>query len=366
MYSKWETYLNPTKNYHKAIALGSGFGILVNILLFVMKLSVGIWTVSISVISDAFNSLIDLITSTMVYLGNKIIQKPADADHPYGHGRVEYIVSFFAATLIAFIAYELLKSSVHKIIHPQETKFTILAGFLLLVSLCLKLVSYGFYRFLSKKYASLTLKLSYRDAFNDILLSTITLFALLFERYTKLKIDGYFGLLLSLYILYSAHQLIKETVDELIGKRSENKEILDFIQSFPEIKEVHDFCIHEYGMNKAFGVCDVVMEENDYQVIHHLIDHIEYQIQKRYRVTMTIHVDPYETLNQDLLALVHRVNPELKAHDFYIDDVKKKISFDLAASWNNQQVEQEKEMIIEQLLELYPHYSIVIQLDYEQ
>lgn len=353
------------KDYYTIIEKTSKIAVIIHLVLLIIKIVVGITTFSLTIIGDAINSLSDFITSLLAVFSSYIIRKPADKEHPYGHGRVEYIVSFIVGVVMIILAYELFKSSFNNINNSNLKNISVFAVLLIVVSIILKLVLFYIYRLGYQKSNSLVLKLSSQDAFNDLLLSTAALFSLLIKRILDINVDAYFAMIFSIYIVFASYQLIKETIDNLIGKKIDTKDIKNYILNFSEIEEVHDFNIHQYGAMYKFGICDVVMKEVDYLKIHNLIDHIEYQIKKRYGIEMRIHVDPYETLNQELLDIVFSVNNKLKAHDFYIEHKTKKISFDLVSLWDNENIEKDKKEIIVRIKEKYPNYTVIINVDYE-
>ena len=302
-------------------------GILCNLLLFGAKLFIGMVSGSVSITADAMNNLSDATGSVVTFLGFKLAEKPADADHPYGHARFEYISGLAVSALILLIGFELGKSSFDKILHPQKVKFTpILAG-ILLFSIAVKLWLYFFSTALSEKIGSATLKATASDSRNDVLTTAAVLGAAFAEHMTGLTLDGYVGMGVALFILYSGLMLAKETISPLLGEAANpelKKDIAEMIKSFPKVLGYHDLMVHDYGPGKRFASMHVEMDRaEDPMECHDIIDNLERECFQRFNVHLVVHYDPIvtgdevlEEMRSVVKQILSTVDPELHIHDF--------------------------------------------------
>lgn len=301
-------------------------GIVCNILLATGKLIAGIMSASTSIISDALNNFSDGISAIITMIGFKLAQKPADAEHPYGHARFEYIASFVISFLILFVGFELAKSSIEKIINPQETFFNILVAIILLVSIIVKLALCIYNFRASKKLKSDVLKAIAIDCRNDVIITSVVLASAVIEYFFSLKIDGYTGLLVSLFIMYSGIKLVCETISPLLGKTDNEdlkQKILSRVKEYPIVIGYHDLMIHDYGPNKSFVSIHFEIDKNhDPLYVHELIDKFEREFLQE-GIIVTVHYDPVVTDSQELNELKHLVimalveyDVRLSLHDF--------------------------------------------------
>ena len=294
-----------------------------------------------SIIADALNNFSDSISSVVTMIGFKLAQKPADADHPYGHARFEYVASLFISILVLFVGFELAKSSVQKILTPEPIIFSIASIIILSISIIAKSLL-SIYNFkMAKAINSDALKATAIDSRNDAIVTFFVLVATILERITSLQVDGYMGLLVSLFILYSGITLIKETLTPILGAKNNEqtkKIILDKIKEYPVVIGYHDLMIHDYGPGTSFCSIHFEIDKNhDPLYIHELIDKFEREC-AALGINLTVHYDPVVTDSEELNLLKHtvtstllKINNSLSIHDFRIIpcDGFTKVFFDL-------------------------------------
>lgn len=301
-------------------------GIICNILLATGKLLAGIISASTSIISDALNNFSDGISAIITMVGFKLSQKPADAEHPYGHARFEYIASFVISFLVLFVGFELAKSSIEKIINPQPTHFSLLIAIILGVSIVAKLSLSLYNSKVSKKLNSDAFKATAIDCRNDAIITATVLASSLVEYYSNLMIDGYVGLLLSLFIMYGGIKLVGETISPLLGKKNNEElkqKILEKLKDYPIVIGYHDLMIHDYGPSKAFVSIHFEIDKNhDPLYVHEIIDKFEREFLQE-DIILTVHYDPVVTDSEELNVIKHLVisalverDVRLSLHDF--------------------------------------------------
>ena len=303
-------------------AIGSlaGFvGICCNLALCAMKLLVGILAGSVSITADALNNLSDATGSIVTLVGFKMASKPADEQHPYGHARAEYLSALAVSGLIFCIGFELVKSSVQKILQPEPVAFSLLTGVILVVSIGIKLWMTLFNRYLGNYIDSSVLMATSADSRNDCIATTAVLAAALVERFLNFRVDGWFGLGVAAFILWSGWNLARETVSTLLGESADPKlreKILEHIASRPEVLGYHDLMVHDYGPGRQFASLHVEMDyREDPLKCHALIDEMERQCMQRHNVHLVIHYDPVVTDDPELQRLKERCQTLLRQQD---------------------------------------------------
>ena len=303
-------------------AIGSlaGFvGIGCNLALCAMKLLVGILAGSVSIMADAMNNLSDATGSIVTLVGFKMASKPADEHHPYGHARAEYLSALAVSALIFFIGFELVKSSVGKILQPEPVAFSGLTGVILVVSIGVKLWMALFNRSLGKYIDSSVLMATSADSRNDCIATTAVLTAALVERFLNFRVDGWFGLGVAAFILWSGWNLAKDTVSTLLGESADprlREKILEHIASRPEVLGYHDLMVHDYGPGRQFASLHVEMDyREDPLKCHALIDEMERRCMQQHNVHLVIHYDPVVTNDPELQRLKERCQELLKQQD---------------------------------------------------
>ena len=311
-----------------AIGTLSGLvGIVCNILLFVFKLLVGTLTGSVSITADAMNNLSDASGSIVTFIGFRVADKPADAHHPYGHARAEYLSGLGVAMLILVIGLELVKTSVEKIFHPTPVAFTAAAAVVLVASIAVKLWMNLFNRNLGKRIDSTALMATAADSRNDCITTGAVLLAAIFEKLFSIPVDGWIGLGVAVFILYSGWNLAKDTISPLLGENADpelRQKIVDYIVAQPKVLGYHDLMVHDYGPGQRFASLHVEMDcREDPLECHERIDDMERECLRSHNVHLVIHYDPVVIDNPELTALKTKVlcllqtrDPRLSLHDF--------------------------------------------------
>lgn len=308
-------------------ALSGTVGIVCNCLLFALKLLAGWLTGSLAITADAMNNLSDATGSIVTLVGFRLAGKPADEHHPYGHARLEYLSGLAVAVLILFIGLELGKSSLQKIFAPTPVVFTSVAAGILVVSIGIKLWMCLFNRTLGKKIGSAALLAAAADSRNDCVATTAVLLAAVIEHFTNLRADGFMGLAVAVFILFSGYGLARDTISPLLGENTDpelRQKIVDYIEAQPRVLGYHDLMVHDYGPGQRFASLHVEMDKNEDPLLcHELIDDMERECLNSHNVHLVIHYDPVITDDPELNRMRHLVaailkvkDPRLSIHDF--------------------------------------------------
>ena len=354
--------------------LSGAVGIVCNSLLALGKLTAGLLSGSISVSADAVNNLSDAASSIITLIGFRIAEKPADADHPFGHARMEYLSGMIVSLLVLVIGYELAKSSIGKMLHPQPTVFSWLTVGILFVSILVKLWMMRFNLRLGGHIASSALRATAMDSRNDAITTGAVLVCLLIGRYTGFDPDAYVGFLVALFILYSGYDLAKSTIDPLLGSAPDpalRKAIGEKILSYDEVLGVHDLILHDYGPGRRFASAHVEIDRNlDVLEAHNIIDGIERDFDRDMRLQLVIHYDPVVTddaalteKREAVTQLVRELDPRLSIHDFRMVEGPRhtNVIFDLVVPFElEKEREQLKEKLTAQIRERWKdHYAVI-------
>ena len=302
-------------------------GIVCNLLLFAFKLAVGMLSGAVSITADAMNNLSDATSAVVTYIGFKLAEKPADADHPYGHARYEYLSGLAVAGLIVVIGFELAKTSVEKILHPTEVLFSLPVCIVLVGSVLMKLWMGLFNRCLGKMVHSTALLATAADSRNDAISTTAVLLAGILGTAFGWKIDGWMGLAVALFILYSGVMLARETISPLLGENASpelRQQIEQLVGSAPEVLGYHDLMVHDYGPGQRFASMHVEMDQRaDPLTCHELIDNLERACLQRLQVNLIIHYDPVVTddpemdrMRRVVQELLRQQDERIRIHDF--------------------------------------------------
>lgn len=302
-------------------------GIVCNLLLFGFKLLVGTLSGSVSITADAMNNLSDASSSIVTLVGFRLAEKPADEDHPYGHARFEYLSGLAVAAMILIIGFELAKTSVEKILNPVPVEFTLPVAVVLICSVGLKLWMCLFNRKLGRQINSPALLATSADSRNDAIATSVVLFAAVVERISGWQIDGFMGLLVALFILYSGVNLARETISPLLGENADpelRQSIVELMATCPQVLGYHDLMVHDYGPGQRFASMHVEMDRREDPLFcHELIDNLERRSLETLKVHLVIHYDPVvvgdpetDRLREAVLALLQQHDPRMKLHDF--------------------------------------------------
>lgn len=355
--------------------LASIVGIICNIILFTVKAIIGFVIGSISVTADAFNNLSDAASSIVSFVGVKMANRPADREHPFGHGRYEYIAALIVAFLVFEVGITCFKSAIDKVLHPQTVEFKLILVLILVLSILIKVWLGFFNRKLGKKINSGVMKATATDAFGDVLITTATVISIIISYVSGWQIDGYMGLLVSLLVLYAGFGIAKDTLEPLLGEAvtPETYDLLTKkVESYEGIVGSHDLIVHNYGPSNTMATIHAeVPSDMNIEIAHDLIDGIERDVLRELDIFLVIHMDPLEVNNQvvtdlkvQIKAIVNSLDPHASLHDFRMVNGEHHINiiFDLVLPYNYS-VEQEHKLllsIIDKVSALDERYQCVI------
>lgn len=320
--------------------LSGAVGVALNSLLCIFKFVIGIISSSAAVISDAANNLSDVSSSVVSILACKLAKKPADEKHPFGHGRYEYILSLIISFVVMLMGAELLKNGINKIVSPQPMKYSPVFILILIISIIIKLWLGIFNSSLAKRADFQALKAVAVDSFSDVISTFAVLVSFLLSHFLNINIDGYIGTIVSLLVIYSGINILKDSINPLLGKPADKDKadkISEFILGFDEkIIGVHDLILHDYGMGRIFAVAHAeVPADCDLMSIHSVIDSAEKQAGEEFGINLVLHIDPVDLLNKRQTHLKSQVETVVKSidehytiHDFRLTE-DNKMYFDL-------------------------------------
>lgn len=355
-------------------------GIIINTLLFAVKLFVGMISGSVAIMADSFNNLSDASSCVITIVGFKLSSMPADKEHPFGHGRLEYISALIVAFMVMVVGLQFVKTSFERIFNPSDVTFEMIPFLLLLISILFKVFLALFNGSLGKKIESSALKASAFDSIGDVITTAVVALSFLASRFTKVPIDGYIGLVVSLIILYSSFSLIKETLNPLIGEAPDEKlvtGISEGVMAFDHIIGVHDLMIHNYGPGKIMASIHAEVPANlDLITVHEVIDDAEKELSNKFNIILVIHMDPVSLDNKEInearaeLEKIIKYNPLIESmHDFRMvgKGEHKNLIFDVVV-YNDKvkKISSEKEIIehlTEAIKDIHPSYNCSITID---
>lgn len=337
-------------------------GILCNIILSVSKFFIGVISNSVSIMADGINNLSDASSNIVTILGTKLANKPVDAEHPFGHGRMEYISALVVAFLIFLMGFELGKSSIEKIINPQEVTFSIVSLVVLILSIVIKLWLAGFNDKIFKKTNNVNAKAVKQDSLNDCLATFAAIIALLISSFTDfIYADGIIGLIVAFVVVLAGIDIIKDIVGNLLGKAPDPelvKSIEDLITKEKWIYGVHDLIIHDYGPGRIIAsVHAEVPCDADILEVHEVIDRVEKEINSKLNIVICIHMDPIAVNDENInrykkiiSEVIEEYDKDFKFHDFRIVEGKKQtnVIFDLVIPYK---YEKTNDVILKELRE---------------
>lgn len=325
--------------------LSSVTGIIVNILLSAVKLIIGIFANSISIISDALNNVTDAGSSIVTMIGFKVSQKKIDKDHPWGHGRMEYITAFIVDILIVLVGVELFKSSFDKIINPTLPDISTVTIVILVIAVLTKLWLFLFYNKIAKTIDSAAIKGNAYDSISDSISTFVVLLSAIVAKIFGISIDGYASILVSIFILFTGFKALKETIDLLLGMKPDTEfveKLEEFTKKYEMISGIHDIMVHDYGPGRKIVSFHAEVPANcDICKAHDVIDQMEQDIYDEFNCITTIHMDPIVTDDEEINEMrkrteeiVKEINPEFSIHDFRMTDGGDRVNliFDLVIS----------------------------------
>ena len=339
--------------------LAGAVGIICNLILSIMKLIIGTVTNSVSITADATNNISDAGSSIVTLVGFRLSGKPADKDHPYGHARIEYISSLIISFIILLIGCSIFKESVIKIFKPEESLFNIATVIILVASILVKLWLSVFNTYLGKQIDSKALEATAIDSRNDVITTTAVLIASVISHFTGFNLDGYMGVIVSIFILISGINLVKETLNPLLGQPP-TKEMFESIEkkilSYDNVLGVHDLMVHSYGPNTYFASAHIEMDAKiDVLVCHDIMDQIERDFKSDLNIHLVVHLDPtildspeINELKEMVTGIINEIDEELTFHDFrvVVGEENKNVLFDVVVPPEYKYSDEELEKMI--------------------
>lgn len=357
--------------------LGAVVGIFLNICLFAGKYLAGFLSGSIAIMADAFNNLSDAGSSFISLIGFVFSGKKPDLDHPFGHGRIEYLAGLGVSFLILLMGVELAKNSVQKILHPVSVQISTLSIAVLSASILVKLYMAYYNHAIGKKIRSATMAATATDSLSDAAATTVVLLAMLFLAVTGINIDGYCGILVAVFILAAGIGAAKETVSPLLGQAPDPefvKEIKELVMQHEEVLGIHDMAVHDYGPGRVMVSlhAEVSGDGNIYE-LHDLIDRIERELKEKLHCETVIHMDPIDVGNEktvemkeEMVKLVKAIDERLTIHDFRMvtGTTHHNMIFDVVIPADFKLSQEElKDIIQKKVWEKWPDYYVVIDVD---
>lgn len=353
-------------------------GIVLNVLLFLGKFLAGTLSHSISIMADAFNNLSDAGSSVVTLVGFKMAGAKPDVGHPYGHGRIEYITGFIVSGAIIVMAFELIKNSIDKIIHPSFVEYSILSVGILLVSILVKLYM-AFYNFrIGRKLDSAAMRATATDSMSDACATSVVLIGITIGEFTGLRVDGLCGVLVGVFIFYAGISAAKETLDPLLGQSPDVEfveQIEEIVLAHEEICGMHDLLVHDYGPGRRMiSLHAEVPAEGDILRLHDVVDDAEMELQKELNCAAVIHMDPVVTKDTYILELRGKIEELIKdiddiitMHDFRIvpKQIHTKLLFDVVVPYEYRLSDEELEELIQSRIgaTFEEEYVVVVQVD---
>lgn len=352
-------------------------GIVLNILLFAGKWLAGFLSGSIAITADAFNNLSDAGSSVLTLIGFHLSGQKPDQKHPFGHGRMEYISGLFVSVAILIMAVELIQSSVHKLIHPEAIEGSPLILAILMVSVCVKVYMAYYNKKIGKKINSVAMAATAADSMSDTIATSAVLFSTVISMAAGVNLDGWCGLLVGVFILYSGVQALKDTVDPLLGQAPDKalvEQIQSLVTSYPVVQGIHDMMIHDYGPGRRIVSLHAEVDaKGDILKIHDEIDNIERKLRETLNCHATIHMDPVEADNEEVrklrlqtAKLIAGMELNLSIHDFRVvkGETHTNLIFDVVVPFECPLKDSEVIEKIEEGIQQYPgNYYAVIQID---
>ena len=358
--------------------LASVVGIFCNVLLFSVKLAIGLILSSLAVTADAFNNLSDAASSIISFGGVKMAGKPADAEHPFGHGRIEYIAALIVSFLVIEVGFTFFKSSISKIMHPEEITFDPVPFIILILSILVKLWMAFFNNKLGKRIDSKVMLATAADSLGDVITTSATVISIVICHFTSINVDAIAGLIVSGIVIWSGVSIAKDTLEPLIGQRVPSElyqKITDMVESYEGIVGAHDLIVHNYGPNRSMATIHAeVPNDVSIEASHEIIDRIERDAKKELNILLVIHMDPVEMRDEEVLELrdktshiVHALDPELHFHDFRVlkENEQKNLIFDLVVpdSYTEKDANRVMHQLIALLHEMEKNVDCIITLD---
>lgn len=360
--------------------LASIVGIFCNVFLFIVKFVVGLVLHSVSVTADAFNNLSDAGSSVISFVGVKMAEKPADKDHPFGHGRIEYIAALIVSFLVLEVGFTFLKDSIGKIRTPEQLNFQMISVVILVLSVAVKLWLGLFNRKLGQKIDSKVMMAVFTDSMGDVITTGATILSIVFFGMTGINIDGFVGVGVALVVMWAGVGIARDTLEPLIGEAIDPEvyeQIKRFVEGYDGIQGTHDLIVHNYGPGRSMASIHAeVPNDVDIEQSHEIIDRIEREAAKELGIFLVIHMDPVEMKDARVLMIrdqavdiLHKIDPMCSLHDFRVVHGEKQINliFDMVIpiEYDDARREELPKLLTERLKEVDKRYECVITVEYD-
>ena len=354
----------------------SFLGLISNIMAALLKVILYTFTGSISILSDAVNNITDCVSSIISIFGIKLAAKPRDRDHPYGHGRLEYLISLVVSGIVLSVGFQFLRTSVGKILHPLAITYPKSTIVVLIITIFIKFWQASFYAQVARAIDSTTLKAQEKDSLSDTLITLVVIVAIVIEKFTGKILDGYVGVLVALFILYTAISLIYETISIILGRglSEETKhEIKSKVSTYDGISNVHNMMVTDFGPDNIIVLIDAALDYNlTLEEAHNIVDKVEREVSELLGIKLIIHADPLgsssdiiRSVSRDLKKIIRESLNIYSFHDIVLEDKKIYIDIDYNADAvsNAREKEALKKELIDKLKSIYKDYDFEIILD---
>lgn len=354
----------------------SFLGLISNIMVALLKVILYTFTGSISILSDAVNNITDCVGSIISIIGIKLAAKPRDRDHPYGHGRLEYLISLVVSGIVLSVGFQFLRTSVGKILHPVAITYPKSTIVVLIITVFIKFWQASFYAQVARAIDSTTLKAQEKDSLSDTLITLVVIVAIVIEKFTGKILDGYVGVLVALFILYTAISLIYETISIILGRglSEETKhEIKSKVSTYDGISNVHNMMVTDFGPDNIIVLIDAALDYNlTLEEAHNIVDKVEREVSELLGIKLIIHADPLgsssdiiRSVSQELKKIIRESLNIYSFHDIVLEDKKIYIDIDYNADAvsNTREKEALKKELIDKLKSIYKDYDFEIILD---
>lgn len=354
----------------------SFLGLISNIMVALLKVILYTFTGSISILSDAVNNITDCVSSIISIFGIKLAAKPRDRDHPYGHGRLEYLISLVVSGIVLSVGFQFLRTSVGKILHPLAITYPKSTIVVLIITIFIKFWQASFYAHVARAIDSTTLKAQEKDSLSDTLITLVVIVAIVIEKFTGKILDGYVGVLVALFILYTAISLIYETISIILGRglSEETKhEIKSKVSTYDGISNVHNMMVTDFGPDNIIVLIDAALDYNlTLEEAHNIVDKVEREVSELLGIKLIIHADPLgsssdiiRSVSRDLKKIIRESLNIYSFHDIVLEDKKIYIDIDYNADAvsNAREKEALKKELIDKLKSIYKDYDFEIILD---
>lgn len=354
----------------------SFLGLISNIMVALLKVILYTFTGSISILSDAVNNITDCVSSIISIFGIKLAAKPRDRDHPYGHGRLEYLISLVVSGIVLSVGFQFLRTSVGKILHPLAITYPKSTIVVLIITIFIKFWQASFYAQVARAIDSTTLKAQEKDSLSDTLITLVVIVAIVIEKFTGKILDGYVGVLVALFILYTAISLIYETISIILGRglSEETKhEIKSKVSTYDGISNVHNMMVTDFGPDNIIVLIDAALDYNlTLEEAHNIVDKVEREVSELLGIKLIIHADPLgsssdiiRSVSRELKKIIRESLNIYSFHDIVLEDKKIYIDIDYNADAvsNAREKEALKKELIDKLKSIYKDYDFEIILD---